>query len=146
MISSGTADKAEIIFPHSESLGEGQRVVRLDRKSYARMKYRSRSDDVEKIQAKVSVFNPNTFNGRLFVPDEERTIPFYLTHAGRSLEGFELIADSYSRNLVDRSDSGSVIGFEFLPVRSKLGMLVKYTVIRVYRLESWGDDDFIDSI
>ncbi len=129
IIQSETAESAELIFPSGGS--KKHSLIKLDRDSYGRIKYRSRSEEISVIRAKVSVFNPNTFNGRMFVPSEGRTIPFYLTHAGRSSEAFNLIGESYSKNLNDRDDEDALLEFDVLTTRSKLGRLTKYSVIKV---------------
>jgi hypothetical protein len=138
IVNSGTAEKAEIIFPGKSK--KSKRSVVLNHDSFARMKYRARGDDISVIRAKIAVFNPNTFNGRLFVPELDRTIPFFLTHAARSPAAFLLIGRSYSRNLNDRGDDAAELKFDVLTTRSKLGRVVKFSVIRVGGIED--DDDF----
>ena len=137
---------AEITFPEMVDQNgevEGGNVIRLDHNSYARMKYRSRSEEIQQVRGNVTVFNPNTFNGRIFVPAEGRNIPFFLTPAGRSPDEFRLIGDSYSKNLLDRTDESALLEFDVLANLTKLGALAKYTIIKV-RVPREGDDEFLE--
>lgn len=132
IIRSETAESAKIIFP-TGLLGE-RRVIDFDRTSYSRIKYRSRAEEIQVVKGIISVFNPNTFNGRIYNSKLERTIPFFLTHAGRSARAFELIADSYSRNLIQRGAENAMLEVDVIETTSKLGRTTKYSVIGVRKL------------
>ncbi|SFO83741.1 hypothetical protein SAMN04488047_10175 [Tranquillimonas alkanivorans] len=134
IVRSQTAGAAEIFF--SSELSAKPRVINFNRDTYAKMKYRTRLDQIHPVEAKVAVFNPNTQNGRIFVSEHERTIPFYLTPAGRSTEAYRLIGESYSKNLNNREDDNAFLVFDVLEVKSKLGRTTKYQVVKVRPRES----------
>lgn len=141
IIRSESAETARLEFP---GFGKVQPPkLEFDRATYARIKYRERADEIEQFPAIVSVFNPNTFNGRLFLPAEERTIPFFLTHAGRSSNAFNLIGESYSKNLSLRGDPTALIYFDAFRVTSKLGRITKFNVIGVRPLDALENDDLL---
>lgn len=129
IIKSATAEQAKITFQSSRSTKLPPLI--LDRNTFAGMAYRERQDEVETLNGIVSVFNPNTFNGRVFVPKLSRTVPFFLTPAGRSPRALKLIGESYVTNLNERGSEDATLEFDVFAFRKSLGDVARFSVIRV---------------
>ena len=111
--------------------GESEEPIELDARTYAQLRYRSRSEDVMRVQGRVTGYNANTFNGRVVTDLEMRPIPFFLTPAGRSPEEVNMIASSLAATIRDRNADDGRLQFDVLRTSSRTGRTTKYSVVRV---------------
>jgi len=84
------------------------------------------SEDFSKYCGVVSSYNANTFRGRLFIGDEQRTIPFELAENVRSPKTIQKITASLSDNANSRArnvSSNMLVCFEALRNETKSGRL-----------------------
>jgi hypothetical protein len=140
IIGSETADSLDISDSVTRRSGN---PLMLNKETYERLKYRKRSDDVERLSGKVSMFNMNTFNGRLVTFEDQRPIPFYVTHAARSSEGIQLIGQNFSRNISNPNATDGNITFEVIKDTTRTGRTAKLLVVRVV-FENDFEDEVID--
>lgn len=81
--------------------------TRLDKKSYEYIAVTHQSDRPERLVGKVSSFNINTNNGRIFIPDLRRPIAFTLSESARNFTINEKILQNLNLNSRERFGKGS---------------------------------------
>jgi hypothetical protein len=84
------------------------------------------------IKGVISSYNSNTYKGRIYVPGEQRPIPFELSDNIRSEKNIQLIVDSLRTNALREYEIEKVWTFCTVKnVTSKSGNLKKYKVLAV---------------
>ncbi|QPO09865.1 hypothetical protein SAMN04488041_103398 [Sulfitobacter pontiacus] len=134
MVGSETASQLKISPVNGEYLEEAGSEIVLNSASYDRLRYRELDNRITSIQGKVSSFNMNTFNGRIVTSNDARPIPFFLTPAGRTVEGVKLIAESLAANITDRKSNSSIIVFDVRRASTRTGRTVKLSVVKVRKI------------
>ncbi|WP_413720020.1 hypothetical protein [Silicimonas sp. MF1-12-2] len=114
--------------------------VQINLDTFQGLRYRTRVDDVISIGGRVSMFNMNTFNGRFVPTTHPRPIPFYLTAAGRTSEGVNLIAESLQKNIANSDDPSCVIRFDVMRDVTRTGRVAKLIVVGVGDLRDDEED------
>lgn len=61
------------------------------------------SEDFSEYEGNISSYNTNTFKGRIFLPEQIRTVPFELSEGVRTLKTINLITGSLRRNGQNRA-------------------------------------------
>lgn len=108
IVKSKTANRAGIITnfggtdkPLSQPLNED---------TYSHIAFTQQRDYTEEVIGRISSFDSNTNRGRIFIPEEQRTIPFSLEDTAQSASDQLLIVKSLHRNVKDRYDeTGNII-------------------------------------
>ena len=130
IIGSATANKALITYPIQEErelIGQPLTVS-----TYDYIHYTETTDKPVEYFGKVSSFNLNTFQGRIFIGDEKRPIPFELGRDIRDVSTIVRITESLTSNARSRfqSNSGDLIikAFRFT---SRSGRLKKLIIVEL---------------
>lgn len=79
----------------------------------------------------VSSYNVNTFKGRIFIPDEERAVPFILSDDSRNREQINKIVTSLRSNAIDRRANKIFVGMSAFRENSSTGRLKSLYVLNV---------------
>ena len=66
-----------------------------------------RSEDFSKFSGLISSYNSNTFKGRLYLPEDNRTIPFELAETTRMPKAIVMIVNSLRNNATARSQGAN---------------------------------------
>lgn len=83
----------------------------------------------------VSGYNSNTYKGRLYVPEEKRSIPFILTEVTRGELEIQLVVDSLKSNALRKFDvEQSQVFCKVHRVTSKSGQLKSYKIVAISSL------------
>lgn len=100
---SGTAERADV----SWSVGpkNGQFDSYLDDKTYNYIAKTVTAEDIEEFVGYVSSYNSNTYNGRIFIPQENRNLPFTLAPESITLDAIRLLTSSLRTNAIARRNS-----------------------------------------
>ncbi len=89
-------------------------------------------EEVISIRGFVSSYNSNTFKGRVYVPVEERPIPFELAETVRDQACIQLIVDSLSASALRSFEAEPIeVYFRVRRITSRSGHLKKYMVLAV---------------
>lgn len=101
IVFSSTADVAQI----SCRIGTTIRPLKdhFSANTYEYVSKTIRSEDFSKLCGVISSYNSNTFKGRLFLPDENRTVPFELSDNTRVPKAIGRIVSSLRDNATARS-------------------------------------------
>jgi hypothetical protein len=91
--------------------------------SYAYISRTIRSDDIIAHKGLVSSYNVNTFKGRIFLPDEQRPIPFELGEAAQTRSNVNLITSSLRTNASSRGNADGLITLHGNRLESSTGRL-----------------------
>lgn len=102
--------------------------VELNLSTYQHLAKTHESEYPKVFSGLISSYNINTFTGRIYLPDENRPVPFTLTKDARTKENSGLIAESMSMNI---EDEGGTLYFLAFEVRSGTGLLKRLNVIEV---------------
>lgn len=86
--------------------------------------------DLHEYTGRVSMYNANTFKGRIYVPTENRPIPFLLADDARTPINQSRLADSLAANVKSRFIGGDIKikGYKFV---SKMGHLKGFKIVRI---------------
>jgi len=90
-----------------------------------------RREDVIEHEGLVSSYNVNTFKGRIYLPVEQRPIPFELDDGARSLQNVNLITSSLRTNATERSKRKGMIRLHGNRLESSTGRLKALIVQRI---------------
>lgn len=82
-----------------------------------------RRDETIAHEGLISSYNVNTFKGRIFLPDEQRPIPFELEEAARTAKNVNLITSSLRTNASSRGTSDGLITLHGQRLESSTGRL-----------------------
>ncbi len=96
IVFSGTADRAQIGFRIGADTGNLE--LYFDQSTFEYMSETYTSEDVDEFCGVISSYNVNTFKGRLYVPNERRTLPFELSEEARSRAEVDRITTSLRNN------------------------------------------------
>lgn len=130
IINSKTAQHAEILYISNSE--RKQLMPPLNAETYEYMHQSRVGDEVIEITGRVSSFNINTLNGRIFVPDEGRPISFELADQARSAESVVKITDSLNMNARTRfTENMGDISCAALQYFSRNGRLRKLRIVGV---------------
>lgn len=89
-------------------------------------------EDVIEIRGYVSSYNSNTYKGRIYVPVEERPIPFELADNVRGEASIQLIVDSLRANALRNFKVDTIeIYCKAQRITTKAGHLKKYKVLSI---------------
>lgn len=92
------------------------------------------SEDFSKYCGSISSYNANTFKGRIYMQEEQRTIPFELAKEVRTARNIKLITESLSENATSRAlmeESNHRVCFEALRNETKSGRLKSIFVVQL---------------
>lgn len=123
MIYSQSAENAEIISPTVD--GDLRSEIYLDRQTYLNMSETTEAGESE-LEGYVSGYNINTYKGRIFIPDEERTISFSLSWEAADFDSVQQIMRSMSANAAKQIRGEKLIKFKaikFLGANDRLKTL-----------------------
>jgi hypothetical protein len=133
MVSSGTAEHLSI--SDIETTKNRTNPLIFDRASYDSLRFKKRADDIITIVGKVSSFNMNTFNGRLYSSADQRPISFFLSHAARTDQGVQLVGQSLANNIKNPSSDDAFLQFDVIQTHSRTGRATRFLVIKVRKLD-----------
>jgi hypothetical protein len=89
-------------------------------------------EQVQIVSGFVSGYNSNTYKGRIFVPEEKRSIPFILSETTRGELDIQLVVDSLKANALRNFDvEQNQIFCKVFRVTSKSGQLKSYKIVAV---------------
>lgn len=129
IIKSKTAQKAQILYR-----SPGFKIPfkhPLNRSTFEYISETTRDDSVVQIQGRISSYNINTYKGRIFIPDEQRPLPFELAEQARTPFVIKKITDSLSLNAIDRFNDAAAVTFHAFMNKSKSGRLKSLYVVEV---------------
>jgi hypothetical protein len=121
MIASGSATQARLfLIGPSAPLQIGPDLTHLSFEYISRTVKR-----IEIIQHRglVSSYNVNTFKGRIYLPDEQRPIPFELDEEARTLQNVGLVTESLRRNASRKAGGDGFITMHGQRLESSTGRL-----------------------
>ncbi|WP_197916173.1 DUF7946 domain-containing protein [Thiosulfatihalobacter marinus] len=104
---SESADRAAINWKVGDRNGQFDGYFNADTFSY--LNKTITSDDQSKFQGYISSYNSNTYGGRLYLPQENRTIPFKLSDTAISVSSIRILTSSLGDNAVARR-AGQIAG------------------------------------
>lgn len=103
----------------------------LNHATYEFIRHTKQDDEPAEIRGRISSYNINTFKGRIFVAEEQRSLPFELTDSARTPKAIQKITRSLSMNAVDRYIEGADIACFVFKNRSRSGILKRYDVLEI---------------
>ena len=68
------------------------------------------AEEITEFDGSISSYNSNTSNGRIFIPDERRTIPFKLSQEAQSYSSIDIITRSLRANALSRKSRDPLSG------------------------------------
>lgn len=95
-----------------------------------------RRDELIEHQGLVSSYNVNTYKGRIFLPDEQRPIPFELDEVAKNRESVQIITSSLRTNATSRRESEGLIALYGRRLESSTGRLKALIVNKVEEAKS----------
>lgn len=95
-----------------------------------------RRDELIEHQGLVSRYNVNTYKGRIFLPDEQRPIPFELDEVAKNRESVQIITSSLRTNATSRRESEGLIALYGRRLESSTGRLKALIVNKVEEAKS----------
>lgn len=95
-----------------------------------------RRDELIEHQGLVSSYNVNTYKGRIFLPDEQRPIPFELDEVAKNRESVKIITSSLRTNATSRRESEGLIALYGRRLESSTGRLKALIVNKVEEAKS----------
>lgn len=98
IVFSESAGQATIDFKVAATTG--QMDVAIDQETYQYISEVYRAEDIKRYCGIISSYNVNTYRGRIYSHDQERTIPFELSKESRNDPSLRLIGASLNRNVV----------------------------------------------
>lgn len=103
---SATADRASVDWRIGGKTGQFDSY--FDMKTYQYISKTVTKEDLEEYSGYVSSYNSNTYNGRLYLPVENRTVGFKLANNAISVDSIRLLTSSLRSNAIARRSSASV--------------------------------------
>jgi hypothetical protein len=104
----------------------------LDQETFEYINVTRLTSDQKKYVGKVSSYNSNTYNGRIYVEAEGRPVPFTLAESSRDPRTVAKVVRSLSTNALDRFDAGAEIEFSALEYESKNGRLKGFLIVQIF--------------
>jgi len=80
----------------------------LTLESYEYIRQTTREDKISQFSGRVSMYNTNTFKGRIYLNNEKRPVPFTLIEQAKSLSNEIKLAESLSTNIKSKFQSGDI--------------------------------------
>lgn len=102
IINSKTATNAQMSYNLGAKVGKFDGF--FDAQTFEYVSKTILSEDFSEYCGAISSYNTNTMKGRLFIPEERRTVPFELADSTRTPESIRLIVDSLRSNAIIRSE------------------------------------------
>lgn len=121
IVASGSANQARLFWITRS--GSNQIGPDLTELSYDYISRTIRRDEIIEHEGLVSSYNVNTFKGRIYLPVEQRPIPFELDEGARSRENVNLITSSLRTNATERSKREGMIRLHGNRLESSTGRL-----------------------
>jgi hypothetical protein len=90
-----------------------------------------RQDGVVEHEGLISSYNVNTFKGRIYLPLEQRPIPFELDEPARNIANVSLITTSLRTNATERTKSDGMITMHGQRLESSTGRLKALVVHKI---------------
>lgn len=129
LVESQTADAAQLIARfHGTTLPIGKPLTPA---TYEYLEYSAKSDDTKRFKGKISSYNANTFKGRVYLPEENRLIPFILSELARNSYSISKITESLAVNALTRFKGDSEITFNAYTFTSKTNRLKSLLIVQV---------------
>jgi hypothetical protein len=121
IVKSRTATEATI----TTTLGDTTRPLShpLNRETYEFISFTERSLSPLDLTGRISSYNINTFKGRVYLPQQNRPIPFELAEEARNTLGVLAIVQSLSANAEQRTHGEGEIHFNAFQNLSRTGRL-----------------------
>jgi len=126
-IEKGTAQAAEILRRDQPTDRVGPE---MDRETLDEARY-SLEGEVTEYRGQASSYNMNTYSGRIYLPNEYRTVPFELGTQTRSLETQRAISRSLDANIAGVPIEENALTLTCIPFFDRLGRIKKLIVLNV---------------
>jgi len=108
IIASKTADFAALTF---KSDLDNTFSTNINAMTYEYIDAQIRSDDLFVFQGFVSSYNINTYKGRVYIKEYQRTIPFEIAEEIRGSRSISLVVNSLRANAIERLEGSGLINF-----------------------------------
>lgn len=127
IIWSRTAEQAYIV----SKVGSQERKLPrpFDEITYERLRTIERDTQPQRYEGKVSSYNLNTFKGRIFLPDEQRPVPFELSPDARDRATVDKITRSLMRSARSSLDEHALIEFSAIAEHTSAGRLRNLVIV-----------------
>lgn len=121
IVASGSAKQGKLFWINRSGFDQiGPDMTEL---SYDFISRTVRREDVVDHEGLISSYNVNTYKGRIFIPVEQRPIPFELSDQAKTPKNIELITSSLRSNATRRRNSGGLIVIHGQRLESSTGRL-----------------------
>jgi hypothetical protein len=121
IVASGSANQARLFWIRGSGIEQiGPNMTEF---SYEYISRTVRSEEIVAHEGLVSSYNVNTFKGRIFLPDEQRPIPFELDEAARTRSNAHLVTSSLRTNASSRGLTDGLITLHGFRLESSTGRL-----------------------
>ena len=121
IIASESASQAKLFWlPYGSPEQIGPDMTELSHEYISRTIKR---DEIIEHDGLVASYNVNTFKGRIFLPIEQRPIPFEIDESARTIANVELITSSLHSNAIERASRGGMITIHGQRLESSTGRL-----------------------
>jgi hypothetical protein len=129
MVKSETATSARLI----SQVGREERVLErtLTLSTYEYVHFTQQTQDSFEISGRVSSYNINTYKGRIFLPEEQRPIPFVLADSAKDYRSVSRITQSLTMNAQDRFRQDGNVYFVAFKNLSRTGRLKSLYIVEV---------------
>ena len=108
--------------------GAHLRIPELNKETYEYMNYSIEGDAFVSFTGAISSYNMNTYSGRIFIPDLQRTVSFKLGKQSIWPSNISIITESLSRNASQSLKNGRDIEVTAIPFYSRAER-IKYLII-----------------
>jgi len=121
IIASESANQARLFWIRASGIEQiGPNMTEF---SYEYISRTVRGENIVAHEGLVSSYNVNTFKGRIFLPDEQRPIPFELDEVARTRSNIHLVTSSLRTNASSRGLSDGLITLHGIRLESSTGRL-----------------------
>ncbi len=126
---SQTASTAELIYHIGPEEKKFEHPLTIE--TYDHIRFTRTESESHRISGRVSNYNINTYNGRIFLPEERRPIPFILADTAKSRQNIGLITNSLTMNARNRLRQEGTISCIAYRNLSRTGRLKSLIIIEV---------------
>lgn len=121
IIASESANQARLFWIRASGIEQiGPNMTEF---SYEYISRTVRGENIVAHEGLVSSYNVNTFKGRIFLPDEQRPIPFELDESARTRSNIHLVTSSLRTNASSRGLADGLITLHGIRLESSTGRL-----------------------
>ncbi|MEF3367001.1 hypothetical protein V3H18_10695 [Methylocystis sp. 9N] len=126
IVSSRSAESAELKLSYSGK----PTTIKFDKETYDYVSYSSISDISHKHEGRISSYNINTYKGRIFLAEYNRSLPFELAETARVDRVISLVTRSLYRS-ANRNTGDPQLRIKALEVLSRSGQLKKLLIVEL---------------